>query len=52
MGKVVDTELKVMGGKGLKVVDAGVIPVSICAHLEAAVYALAEKAADLVARSH
>jgi choline dehydrogenase-like flavoprotein len=34
MGKVVDTELKVMGVKGLKVVDASVIPVSICAHLQ------------------
>jgi choline dehydrogenase-like flavoprotein len=32
MGKVVDTELKVKGMNGLRVVDASVLPISLCAH--------------------
>ncbi|KAE8450823.1 hypothetical protein EG329_005736 [Mollisiaceae sp. DMI_Dod_QoI] len=49
MGKVVDTELKVMGIQGLRVVDSSIIPVGICAHYQVPVYATAEKAADLIA---
>jgi choline dehydrogenase-like flavoprotein len=42
MGKVVDTELRVKGVKNLRVVDASVLPVSIAAHFQVCIYALAE----------
>jgi choline dehydrogenase-like flavoprotein len=48
MGTVIDTECRVIGMDGLRVVDASILPVPICAHYQAVVYAVAERAADLI----
>lgn len=48
MGKVVDTNFNVKGVKNLKVVDASIIPTPIAAHIQAAVYAMAEQAAAII----
>ncbi|KAH7346870.1 hypothetical protein BKA65DRAFT_478040 [Rhexocercosporidium sp. MPI-PUGE-AT-0058] len=52
MGKegvgAVDERLKVYGCKGVRVVDASVIPLHVSGNIVATVYAIAEKGADLI----
>ncbi|KAJ7176640.1 pyranose dehydrogenase [Mycena filopes] len=45
---VVDPDLLLKGAAGVRVIDASVIPRVPCAHTQAAVYAVAERGADLV----
>ena len=50
IGKAVDPDLRVKGVGNLHIVDASVIPISIGAHIQAAIYALAEQAAVIVSQ--
>ena len=47
-GGVVSPELKVYGTKNVRVVDASVVPFQLCGHLTSTLYAMAEKAADII----
>ncbi|KAF1925755.1 GMC oxidoreductase [Didymella exigua CBS 183.55] len=49
-GGVVDAELKVYGIEGLRIVDASVFPILPAAHTMTTVYAVAERAADIMKR--
>ncbi|KAF9004008.1 hypothetical protein BDQ17DRAFT_1424969 [Cyathus striatus] len=48
LGGVVDTSLKVYGTKNLRIIDASIIPMQIGAMTQATLFAIAEKAADII----
>lgn len=48
LGGVVDERLRLYGVKNVRIVDAGVIPFQLVGHLTSTIYALAERAADLI----
>lgn len=50
-GGVVDKDLKVYGVQGLRIVDASMMPMLPAAHTMTTVYAVAERAADIIKHS-
>lgn len=48
LGKVLDSEFRVRGVRGLRVIDSSAIPAITTCHMQAPVYALAESAAKLL----
>lgn len=52
MGGVVNPRLMVYGTANLRVVDAGIIPLLPAAHIQAAVYAIAERAAAMIKKDN
>ncbi|KAG2416106.1 glucose oxidase precursor [Aspergillus terreus] len=48
IGGVVDERLNVYGTTNVRVVDASVLPFQVCGHLVSTLYAVAERAADLI----
>ena len=47
-GGVVDERLQVYGVKSLRVADASIMPLHICSHPQATIYAIGEKAAAMI----
>lgn len=48
---VLDVQLRVRGVENLRVVDASIMPTLMGGHPQMAVYAIAEKAADMIRES-
>ncbi|KAJ5316703.1 hypothetical protein PENANT_c016G01993 [Penicillium antarcticum] len=51
-GGAVSSELKVYGTKNVRVVDASIVPYQISGHLTSTLYAIAEKASDIIKESY
>lgn len=45
---VVDERLRLYGVRGLRVIDASIMPLQVGAHIQATVYAIAEKGAAMI----
>lgn len=52
LGGVLDERFRVYGTKNLRVVDASVWPFQVCGHLTSTLYAIAERAADMIKEDH
>lgn len=48
LGGVVDPVLKVYGTSNVRVVDASILPLQISGHLTATLYAVAERASEMI----
>ena len=48
LGGVVDSSLKIYGTRNVRVVDASVMPFQVSGHLTSTLYALSEKAAEII----
>lgn len=48
LGGVIDPALKVYGTSNVRVVDASILPLQISGHLTATLYAVAERASDII----
>jgi choline dehydrogenase-like flavoprotein len=51
LGGAVDSSLKVYGTSNVRVVDASVMPFQVSGHLTSTIYAIAEKASDMIKES-
>ena len=51
LGGVVDPEMRVYGADGLRVVDASMLPMQMSGHLTATLYAVAQRASDMIISS-
>ncbi|TRX94894.1 hypothetical protein FHL15_004355 [Xylaria flabelliformis] len=51
LGGVVDPKLKVYGTKNVRVVDGSVLPLQFSGHLTATLYAVAERAAEIIIKA-
>jgi len=51
-GGVVDSRLRVYGVKGLRIVDASIMPVIPDQHTQGVVFMIAEKAAQMIQEDH
>jgi choline dehydrogenase-like flavoprotein len=48
MGQATHERLQVLGMGGLRVIDASMVPLHVCANSAATVYAIAEKGSDFI----
>lgn len=51
LGGVVDHEVRVYGTANVRVVDSSVIPMQISGHMTGPLYALAERASDIIKKT-